>query len=287
MEKHPHEKNARIRRCEHFNCPDFQKKLCKEDTFLTIAVPQLSMTSLFKYESRSIYTLNTLRPALHKAMLESLRRQFTAGTPGAGGTKGEIFRMYKFLDEVPYTDPKTQKTFKGKKHVVYIEHVPFSEYETKFKEKIKDEDWAMLNYLRSLPPRASFLDLFGDDPTNVLVGSGSRPQQQVALATPQPVAALTGPAESPQAQEDAAKTAANDPTLVQLCQELSDVNGGTPPNTEENRMKLVSKMSVPKAVDYLKERIRTSKKAKPVQDVIQTPVTKSVEAQVLPAGGLL
>ena len=59
---------------------------------------------------------------------------------------------------------------------------------------------------------------------------------------------------------DPAEDIANDPTVTELCQKLSDFRGGNPPDTVEMRRNLAGVGTKTKVIEYLKGQVQKAKK---------------------------
>ena len=262
---HPMYNNSRERLCQHKMCPDYVSGNCTEHLFLDVAVPQYSMGALFTLDSSSLYAvINVI------GTLQTVDKNYN------GFIGGQIFRLYKQDVDMSYQNPKTGKKSKSARPVVHIEHVPFHQYEAKFRDQISDENWFALVNLRE---EAAFLAAKARMDRNrelaTMINSLGAPQvnYQQAFAPVQetaPQATLPAPAVaeptllSTNPDEDALYARANDPVVVALFDELAVLRGRQ--NTEEARLNTAKMVgSVQDMVDWLKKTIAADKKKQPQQ----------------------
>lgn len=236
---------SRIRNCQYKTCPNYvQGNQCSEHLFLDMIIPQYSMGSIFTLDSTSIYAVLNLMSALQKAQLRF-----------QGKLSGQIFRLFKQKDQLNFQNPKDGKMNKRDTDIVHLESVSFSDYESRFREQIKSEDWDALMYVRSRQSSSSYTSVaLPPADGQELLGPGSDYSPEVAPTT---APALT--TTNPQADEAAILARANDPAVAPVFAEIALLTGKE--NTEINRVNTAKNFGdVAGMITYLKSKIKEAKK---------------------------
>jgi recombination directionality factor gp3-like protein len=234
---HPRDPKARERACLYKSCQQYLEGKCGEHFFLDMVVPQYSMGSVFTLDNTSIFAVINISSALQKAALAT-----------GGKLAGQIFKLYKKIVPVSYTDVAKAKKFNRDQAVIHMDYVPFEYIPKEVREKISADNWAALMGLKN-----------GTTRINVSLPS---PDQAAQLEAPEEHKALPSPDEQ-DAEDKALKERANNPTVVKFVEELAALTGV--PNSEENRIKLARNVTPPTAegiVNYVKGRIQKLKKEK-------------------------
>lgn len=262
---------SRARLCQYKQCPDYVAGNCSEFIRLGMMIPQYSMGSWFDFENTSINALLNIIGAFDKCKLSNIHR--------GGKVSGEIFRLYKEKQSLPFENAKTGKRGRSDKDVVHMSHVPFHEYEAKFKEKCPPESWQALLAIRQMSVVV---------PTSAFQLEGPSPQAQ--LSGPQSIATHAAMVADPEAELAAVKERANHPGAAKVFEEISKLAGKE--NSEATRIATAKAFpDVGRMVDYLGKKITEYKKAAAasaapaVQAAQATPVAALPPETVLPAAG--
>lgn len=250
QKQHPLFNKSRERACMYKQCPEYMNGQCSEHIFLDMVIPQYSMASVFTLDNTSINGLLNILSALQKAQLKY-----------AGKLSGQIFRLFKQDMELNYQDPRSGRRGKAPRPVVHMESVSFQEYEAKFRDKVKPEDWEALMALRGRPSMAQ-------------VSLSLEAPQETQQLTHQSVGQLPAPEVS---DEEVIRARANDPLVLPLFEELAALRGK--PNTEEARFNTAKMVpSVQTLVEWLKRAIAADKKKQAAKVEEKAPQTQEQEA---------
>lgn len=224
---------SRKRTCNYKSCPEYVKGQCGEHMFFDMIVPQYSMGALFTLDSTSINAIINAHSTFNKAW-----------TRYGGKLTGQIFRMYKKPGEIKY-QKSDGSTGKREAPMVYFDMVNFEEYEAKYKESIRSEDWEALLSLR---------------------GRSASLSQSGGLSLAAPVEAMqiesadTDTLRLPSAPEaDPIATRANDPSILPYFEEYAKLLGREA--TEQVRIATMRNIAtVAEGITYLKNKIKETKK---------------------------
>lgn len=245
---HSHFPKARERACLYKNCQQYLEGKCGEHFFLDMIIPQYSLGPVFQLDNTSTLAIVNI----HSAILAAQRANMGVG----GRLQGEIFCLYKKEVPVSFTDFEKQKKYNRDQAIIHMRHVPFAEYEAKFKDKISPENWMALMGLRSGAIKTEY-ELTGGE-------------EVAQLEAPQR-ASLPSPDEQTRIEAEV-KERANDETVISLLNQLSTLTGV--PNTEENRIKLARNVNPPTVegmTTYINSRIAKAKKDKKAVEQVLEP----------------
>ena len=224
---------ARVRTCAYKSCPEYVKGLCGEHMFLNFMIPQHSMAELFTLDSVSVNAILNAGDVLYKAMLRY------------GRISGQIFKMYKAPGEISYQKKDGSKG-KSEAQMVYFSVVDFTEFEQKFKDQIKPEDWDALMNIRS-PHYALGSSRFSiQGPAREEIATNTRPQ-------------IEAPDHKAIADEDALIAKAMDPILTPYFNEYGSIIG----KEATDKIRIATMRNIPTVADgvvYLKNKIKEAKK---------------------------
>lgn len=258
---------ARKRICNYRSCPDYQKNNCSEHMFLDVIIPQYSMGSVFTLETTSIMAVMNIISALRKAQI------------GSGGRLvGQVFRLFKDKGDVKFVNTKDDKISTRETDIVFMEHVPLSVYEEKFRNKISDQDWSALMAFRNSDNMVML------NPLGAMASYTSQQQQlagpstdQAALPPPKASSAIS----SPEDQLESVKKRANDPIAAEWFDKISKVSGKQ--NTESARIATARNLpDVQSMVAYLKGKIKELEaKNAPAQDQPPAVLPEKTEQPVV------
>lgn len=246
----PRVQKARTRVCNYKSCPDYVTGKCTEHMFLDVLVPQFSMGAVFTLDNTSINAILNCHSTFGKAW-----------TRYGGKLSGQIFRMYKKPGEISY---QKQDGSQGKRDapMIYLDMVNFEEYEQKFKEKIRPEDWEALTNIRNrqAPPPALALGTA----TSQAMLPPPEDEDVRQLLTNEPAGEPSQPQVDP-----ALLKRANDPTIIPLFNKLGELLGREA--TEQVRISTMMNIpSVKQGIEYLKGKIKEAEKAKAAKPAAQT-----------------
>lgn len=243
---------SRERLCQYKQCPDYVKGACSEFIRLGMVIPHYSMGAWFDLENTSINGILNIMAAFEKARTMNFHK----------GRKisGEIFKLYKEKDSLPY-ESRDGKKGRSDRDVVHMVHVPFSYYEEHYKGKCPPESWEALMALRG---------------ATLVINTAALPAPVEQAQLPAPAPALAGPlGVDPIAGETAIKERANHAGVSKLFDEIALLVGKT--NTEELRIATARQFpDVNRLAAYLKKRIADGKKSKEQSAVAAAPVDPTV-----------
>jgi hypothetical protein len=256
---------SRLRNCGYKRCPNHVKGDCSEHMFLDIIIPQYSMGGIFTLDSTSINAILNAHSTFAKAW-----------TRYGGKLTGQIFKMYKKPGEIQY-QKKDGSAGKREAPMVWFDMVNFDEYEAKFKNNIRSDDWEALMNLRNrqyVAPTSQSLAL-------------SAPDEAPQIAPPQSIAQIASAADI---DPDAGlKVVADDPTFVKMANELAVLKGldvvADADKIAGMRMATVKHKGtdLKKIIEHMQRSIKDAKKA--AAPVTQTTTQATPEAGSA-AGGL-
>lgn len=251
---------ARARVCQYKQCPEYVANKCSEFIRLGMVIPQFNMGSWFDFENTSINGILNIMGAFRKGQLANMHK--------GGKISGEIFRLYKEKDSLPYENANTGKKGRSDRDVVHMEHVQFEEYAKLFKDKCPTGSWDALMALRGatlIVPSAGF----------ALTAPSEVPQiahqQQPSLPAPEA------------SNDDIVLARANHEGVAKLFGEISALVGKE--NTEAIRVATARNFpDVQRLADYLKAKIAEIKKkvAPAGATVIPPTVAKAVSQEATP-----
>lgn len=259
---------ARVRQCSYKSCSNYVQDMCTEHMFLNVIVPQCSMGAVFTLDTTSINAILNAQSAFEKALFRY-----------RGKIIGQIFRMFKKTAEVGY-QKKDGSMGKRLNHVVDFELVNFEDYEAKFKDSIRPDDWATLLACRQNPFAVSL-----SSSTATAIAAGAAPAQlappeESAVALPAPISDEVG---------EAIFALANDPVFVKLADELATLKGMDTVKDAEKIAKI--RVSTAKArpdlkslVTHMNTQIKEAKKQQ--QATTPPPEPQQDTTASAPAGGL-
>jgi len=244
--QHPRDPKARERTCLYKNCPQYLEGKCGEHFFLDMVIPQYSMGSVFTLDNTSVFAVINISSAIQKATLAT-----------GGRLAGQIFRLYKKVIPVNFTDVAKAKKFNRDQAVIHMDYVPVEYLPQKVKDGISADNWAALMGLKN-----------GTTRLNVSLPA---PDAAAQLAAPEAHQSLPSP-DDQRKEEDALRERANNATVVKLLDELSALTGV--PNSEENRIKLARGVTPPTVegmATYIRGRIQKAKKDKATESETAKP----------------
>jgi len=234
---------ARVRQCSYKGCQDYVLGKCSEHMFLNFMIPQHSMGEVFTLDSTSLNAILNASDVLYKAMIRY------------GRISGQIFKMYKAPGEIKF-QKKDGSQGKSEAQMVYFSVVDFNEYEHKFKNSIKPDDWEALMNMRSSHYALGNVRraLSGSNPAEEL----QAPDEQSRLEASKNNLLLAGAGAG---DEEALRAKAMDPALTPFFEEYGSLIGKEA--TEKIRIATMRSLAtVEEGIKYLKTKIKEVKKAK-------------------------
>ena len=240
--------DARVRHCQYKSCPEYVQGKCGEHMFFNFMIPQHSMGELFTLDSVSVNAILNAEDVLWKAKLRY------------GRISGQIFKMYKAPGEISYQKKDGSKG-KSEAQMVSFSIVDFDEYEQKFRNQIRSDDWDALMNIRSPGYILGTTSFEITGPTREELTGGQTPQ-------------IAAPAQSANQQliddQDAGRARAMDPILTPYFEELGALLGKEP--SEKIRIATAAPFtSVAAVLEYLQKKIKEAKKKAGVAQVENPP----------------
>lgn len=247
----PKIRHARIRKCLGDACPQSITKECKPHTFFDIIVPQYSMGDIFTIDTTSIHAMLNINSVFALAYGRYM-----------GKISGQIFKLYK--DSVPTKYYGSNGSpVKGEADAIHVCMVPFEEYEKKFRNEIKEDDWKALMGLRNRPAVAAFeaLSVMEDEALPAPESSGAAQLESTSMQAIDESEVPEWQKKHTPEQRVAYSTIAEDPVATKYFEEVSTLTGLE--NNLENRYKTAAaSTSLPQLIDRLKARIAKEKQIK-------------------------
>lgn len=259
---------ARQRGCLYKSCPHYVQNKCSEHMFFDMIIPQFSMGALFTLDTTSINAIINAHSTFQKAW-----------TRYGGKLTGQIFRMYKGPGEIKY-DKKDGSQGKREAPMVYFDMVNFEEYEAKYRDSIRHEDWMALINLREGTRISSGLSLAA--PVEDVQALGHTDSPQISA----PASVVGNLVAQDQDPDFHVKQTADDPTFVKLANELAALKGLDPVKDAEKitgmRMATVRSkgMDLKAIIAHMQKSIKEAKKqqqvtAPPPQEQQLAPATNA------------